>query len=98
MGKRNQISTPIDPERLAKRASLYKPEKFQDYLTIGELSLRVGRGRLWLRKLERDGRIPKAKRHKTGQIEIRLYSPSQVEEIEQILSTMRPGQKRVSNG
>ena len=63
-------------------------------MTIGELSVKVDKGRLWLRKLEREGRIPEAKRHRVGKITIRLFSPAQVEEIERILSTMRPGRKK----
>lgn len=71
-----------------------KPDKFKDYSTLGELSFMLGKDRDWIRKLERQDRLPKAKRVKIGEIEIRLYSPAQVEEIKQIFNRMRPGRPR----
>lgn len=71
-----------------------KPDKFQHYLTIGELARIVKKDVSWIRKLEREGRVPEGTRHKIGSIEIRLYSPAQVQEIKEIFSMMRPGRPR----
>ena len=71
-----------------------KPLKFRDYLTLSELSKRVGRDPSWIRSLERDGRIPKASRVKRGELQVRLWSPEQAEEIEEIISHHRPGRPR----
>ena len=76
--------------------SFMKPQKFQDYLTITELSREVNRDVSWLKHLERADRIPVAKRVKVGSLLVRLWSPKQVEEIREILSTMRPGRPRKS--
>jgi hypothetical protein len=71
--------------------SFFKPEKFKDYLTLAETSRAVNRDPSWIRKLEREGKIPKAQRVQRGKISIRLWSPKQVEEIKNVLSTLRPG-------
>jgi hypothetical protein len=55
--------------------SYMKPEKFQDYLTLGELARVVDRDISRIRKLEQDGTIPQAQRYKLGQLEIRLVEP-----------------------
>jgi DNA-binding transcriptional MerR regulator len=68
-----------------------KPAKFSEHVTISELSRIVGREISWLRQLEREGRIPKASRVQRGKLSVRLWSPEQVEEIEDILSEMRVG-------
>jgi hypothetical protein len=68
-----------------------KPPKFQDHLTITELSRHVGRDPSWLKRLERDGRIPTAARVEFGELNIRLWSPAQVSEIVEILSRMKVG-------
>ena len=71
-----------------------KPAKFKEYLTITELSREVNRDVSWLKHLEREDRIPQAKRVKVGSLLVRLWSPQQVEEIRAILSQMRPGRPR----
>ena len=82
---------------MSKRDVNYlKPAKYQDYLTIGEVCEEVDKRPKWIKQLERDGRIPKALRVKRGKVELRLWSPAQVREIKQILSTHRVG--RPSNG
>jgi hypothetical protein len=68
-----------------------KPTKFKDYLTITEMSKAVDRDISWLRKLERDGKIPKAARVKVGKLSVRLWSPAQRDEIEVIVNSMRRG-------
>lgn len=74
--------------------SYLKPKRFQDYVTINELSKLVKKDISWLRYLERVGRIPKASRVKRGQLEVRLWSPRQVEEIKAILATHQVGRPR----
>jgi hypothetical protein len=75
-----------------------KPARFADYLTLGELSVKVNKDKDWLRKLERRGTIPPGIRHRVGKIEVRLYPPSRVREIEAILKTLRPGRPRKNGG
>jgi hypothetical protein len=77
---------------MPRRGTAYiKPRKFADYLTLSELSERVDKNPRWLRRLEADGRIPKAVRISWGKLRVRLWSPAQVEEIEEIISTHRVG-------
>jgi hypothetical protein len=75
-----------------------KPKGFEDWLTITELSVKVGKDISWLRKLERDKRIPKAKRVNHGELRVRLWSPVMVDEIQSILGTLKRGRPRKSNG
>lgn len=81
--------------RLKQRNMNYiKPEGFEKYFTLIELSRKVGKDSRYLRKLENDDRIPKAHRVPLGKSEVitmRLWSPMQVKEIKQILSRMKPG-------
>lgn len=76
--------------------SYFKPAKFKNYLTLSELCREVKRDQSWIRLLEKEGRIPIPQRVQRGKLSIRLWSPEQVEEIKEILSTLRPG--RPSNG
>jgi len=70
----------------------YKPRKFRNYLTVGELAELVGRDVSRIRKLEKEGKIPQASRVQCGQIEVRLWSPAQVEEIQRLFDeVIRPG-------
>ena len=78
------------------KVSHLKPDRFSTYLTIGELSDRVNKDVSWLRKLERAGRIPSPRRVNTGSVEVRLYSPAQVDEIAEILSKLKRGRPRGS--
>jgi tRNA(Ser,Leu) C12 N-acetylase TAN1 len=81
--------------KLAKRDVTYlKPPRFAHYLTLSELCVAVERDPSWIRLLEKDGRIPRAQRVKRGRIEVRLWSPAQVEEIKAIIATHRPGRPR----
>lgn len=77
-----------------KRTAHLKPDKFRNYLTLGELARKVKKDPSWIRKLEAQGRIPEAVRHKLGKLEVRLYSPAACIEIESIFSGMRPGRPR----
>jgi len=74
--------------------SYLKPKKFQKHVTITELARIVNRDVSRLRQLDREGRIPEAARITRGTLEIRLWSPAQVEEIKEIFSNMRPGRPR----
>lgn len=78
------------------RVGQMKPDKFRHYLTLGELALSCHRSKDYIRKLERDGRIPEGVRHKIGRMELRLYPPARVEEIKRIFSQMKPGRPRTS--
>ena len=68
-----------------------KPDRFRHYFTIIELARYVGKDPSWIKKLEAEGRIPVATRIPKGQLQVRLWSPEQVDEIELILSEMKPG-------
>lgn len=82
-------------QRLKMRdVSHLKPKGMEKYFTITELSREIDKDISWIRKLERADRIPVAKRAIHGQIEIRLWSPTQVKEIKRIISKMRPGRPR----
>jgi hypothetical protein len=73
------------------RTMVFKPARFQGHATITELSRIVNKEVSWLRQLERDDRIPRAARVKRGKLEIRLWSPDQVEEVKAIIGNMRVG-------
>jgi hypothetical protein len=77
--------------KIKRDVSTLKPLKFQDHRTIGELAREVDRDVSWIRALEADGRIPKAIRVRRGRLQVRLWSPEQVEEIKEIFRNMRPG-------
>jgi hypothetical protein len=88
MGNSNKpLTTPLK----MRDVTFMKPKGHEKWLTITELSVKVGKDISWLRKLERENRIPKAKRFKHGELKVRLWSPLQVKEITQILSTLRRG-------
>lgn len=74
-----------------RRVQQWKPKGYEDWLTLGELSVKLNKDKDYLRRLERDDRLPIAKRVRRGELEIRLYSPAQVAECQQIMSRMRPG-------
>lgn len=74
--------------------SFLKPKGMEKYLTITELSREIDRDISWIRRLERNDRIPKAKRVKQGALEIRLWSPVQVKEIRRVIATMRRGRPK----
>ena len=73
-----------------------KPERYQYYFTLAEVSREVMRDPSWLRRLEKEDRIPQAHRVKFGSLLVRLWSPGQVDEIKQVISQMKRG--RPSDG
>jgi hypothetical protein len=74
--------------------SYLKPPKFQDYFTLSELCEAVNKKPDWIRELENNGRIPRAVRVRRGKVDVRLWSPAQVEEIRKILKTHKVGRPR----
>jgi hypothetical protein len=68
-----------------------KPDGFLDYLTITEMSVAVDRDVSWLRNLERRGKIPAAHRVKVGKLSVRLWSPTQRDEIKVIVNSLKRG-------
>ncbi len=68
-----------------------KPVGFEDYMTITEVSRHLSKEISWIRRLERDNRIPKAQRVKVGSLMVRLWSPTQVDEMQEIMSKIRRG-------
>lgn len=82
---------------MAKRDVNYlKPPRFKNFFLLSELCVFVGKDPSWIRKLEKDGRIPQAQRVKRGKVEVRLWSPAQASEIKTIIERHRPG--RPKNG
>jgi len=77
--------------RLLRDVGYMKPKGYENYKTLTETSVAVERDPSWLRKLESDGRIPKAHRVKLGGLSIRLWSPNQIKEIKQIVNNMKRG-------
>jgi hypothetical protein len=71
--------------------SYLKPKKFRNHVTLIELSRIVNRDPSRIRQLEREERIPVPARITRGTLEIRLWSPAQVEEIKEIFENMKPG-------
>lgn len=68
-----------------------KPAAFADYLTITEMSRAVDRDVSWIRKLEKDGKIPTAHRVQVGKLSVRLWSPTQRDEILVIVNSLKRG-------
>lgn len=74
-----------------KRDLSYLKGNYTNYLTVAELARAIDRDPSWIYQLDRQGRIPKARRVKRGQLQMRLYSPEQVKEIKVIISSMKQG-------
>jgi hypothetical protein len=73
-----------------------KPRKFKDYLTMGEAAALIPVDPRWLRRLEAEDRIPRAQRVPMGTLEMRLWSPEQVEEIRTIIEGHKVGRPKTS--
>ena len=76
--------------------SYLKPERYQDWLTLTEVARLVDRDISWIRRLEAEGKIPKAKRYPRGELSIRLWPPHDVEEIQRVISEAKPGRPKGS--
>ena len=82
--------------RVRKDMSFVKPSGYEDYMTLSEVCEFLKRDPSWIRHLEKEDRIPRAHRVRMGTLHVRLWSPKQVEEIQEVLSNMKRG--RPSNG
>ena len=80
--------------RTSRDMDFVKPPGREDYLTLGEVCTLLKRDPSWIRKLEARNKIPRAHRVPMGALSVRLWSPKQVEEIRQVLSTMKRGRPR----
>lgn len=76
---------------MPRDCSYLKPRGFKGHFTLAELSREIEKDPSWLRALEKEGRIPKAARVRRGKLNVRLWSPDQVEEIREIIAQHRPG-------
>lgn len=68
-----------------------KPKGFEHHLTVLEVARIVNRDRSALARAEKLGRIPKPVRVKVGRLQVRLYSPEEVEKIKEHFVTVKPG-------
>ena len=90
--KRKRVQPKLPSEVQTRRELNYlKPTKFSHYFTLIEVSQIVAKDPSWLKRLERDGRIPLAARVQHGELSVRLWSPEQVTEIQTVLAAMKPG-------
>lgn len=81
----------VTRSRVMRDTVYMKPKGFEDYLTITEMSRAVDRDISWIRKLEKDEKIPKAHRVQVGKLSVRLWSPTQRDEILVIVNSLRRG-------
>lgn len=61
----------------------WKPDELANHKTIQEVADIVKRSTDRIKQLEKKGVLPKPIRVKVGRLQVRLYSPSEVEKIEQ---------------
>ncbi len=73
-----------------------KPKRFKNYLTLTELALFIPADPSWIRRLEKEGRIPEAQRVPMGALMIRLWSPAQARETQSIIEGHRLGRPKNS--
>jgi hypothetical protein len=62
-----------------------KPDTLKDYKTVIEVCRIIKRDKKVLTRLEKNGRIPSPIRVKRGMLQVRLYSPTEVEQIKKYL-------------
>lgn len=89
---RKKLSVRLHP----RDVTFLKPKGYEDWLSTMELSRATGKDIRWLHRLESANRIPKARRFDHGKLKIRLWSPAQVKEIEDILKTLKRGRPKRS--
>jgi hypothetical protein len=73
-----------------------KPKRFKDYKTMSEVAALIPVDTRWLRRLEAEDRIPRAQRVPMGKLQMRLWSPEQVEEIRKIIENHQVGRPKGS--
>lgn len=94
--RRPNVTQRFSTKEEMRHVDYMKPERFADYLTITEMSRSVDRDVSWLRRLEREGRIPTAHRIQVGKLSVRLWSPSQRDEIYTIVHSFKRGRPKGS--
>jgi len=93
--ERNILITQSNPGNVVPRnIDYFKPARFKGYFTLSEMAREVPCDPSWLRKLERAGRIPMAKRGQRGKLSIRLWSPEQHDEIIRIIDGHQVGRPK----
>ena len=80
--------------RTKPRKQHLKPKRYASWLTLQEFADAVERDPSTIRRLEENGRIPKAQRYRVGKLKIRLWHPDQVKEVKEILTTIKAGRPR----
>ena len=85
------------PKMKMRDVSYYKPKGYEKHVTLSELALLLKKDATWIRQLENENRIPRAKRIEHGALSIRLWSPAQVDEMRVIFSNMKVGRPRNEN-
>jgi hypothetical protein len=81
-------------EPLRRDPLYFKARNFKDYLTVKEVAIFVSRDPSAIRRREREGKIPKAARVKRGQLEIRMFSPTQAQEIKEYFEKQKAGRPK----
>ncbi len=72
----------------------WKPEGFEDYLTVAEVAAIVHRDTRRIKQLEQAGKLPHPIRVPAGQHQVRLYSPNEVERIRLHFAEVANGRPR----
>jgi len=74
--------------------SRIKPKGFEDYLTVMEVARLVKRDRSALARAEKRGKLPRPIRVKVGRLQVRLYSPEEVEQVIEHFKNVKPGRPK----
>jgi hypothetical protein len=74
----------------------WKPKQYQHYLTLGEVAAIVNRDRSRIRRAETTGMIAAPIRVNVGRLQVRLYSPEEVNAIVKYFKKAKPGRPKGS--
>lgn len=80
--------------KTTKNVRRFKPDGYENWLTIKEVADACKRDVSWIRRLEARGDIPKARRVKVGKLKIRLWPEHELTEIKEVLESLHPGRPR----
>lgn len=69
----------------------WKPQGFEDHLTMAELCAVVQRDRSRIKQLEKEGVIPSPIRVKVGRLHVRLYAADEVRTIAEWFRNAKSG-------